>query len=83
MISELNRRFSSRHKYLFLPSRLVCTNIVYLELEVTNSIAENLYKTYSVDLKSDPDGLEAKILRWKKKWENQALIERPCTLLTR
>ena len=63
MISELNRRFSSRHKYLFLPSRLVCTNIVYLELEVINSIAENLYKTYSVDLKSDSDGLEAEILR--------------------
>ena len=82
MISELNRRFSSRHKDLFLPSRLVCTNIVNLELEVINSIAENLYKTYSVDLKSDSDGLEAEILRWQKKWENQALIERPCTLLT-
>ena len=39
MISELNRRFSSRHKDLFLPSRLVCTNIVYLELEVINSFA--------------------------------------------
>ena len=53
-----------------------------LELEIINSIAENFYKTYSVDLKSDPDGLEVEILRWQKKWENQALIERPCTLLT-
>ena len=33
-------------------------------------------------MKSDPDGLEEEILRWQKKWENQVLIEKPCTLLT-
>ena len=82
MIGELNRRFSARHKDLFLSSRLVCTNIVNLELEVVSRIADNLYHTYSIDLKSDSRGLEAEILRWQKKWENRDEIDRLCTLLT-
>ena len=73
---------SVQDKDLFLPSRLVCTNIVNLELEVVSRIADNLYNTYSIDLKSDSRGLEAEILRWQKKWENRDEIDRPCTLLT-
>ena len=79
MIKELKRRFSEKHKNLFLPSRLICSNIVNLEMEKLEEISAKLHEAYSTDLSPDPKELLAEILRWKQKWQGKEL--RPSTLL--
>ena len=82
MIQELLRRFSQKIGKLFLPSRLICSNIAKLGQEKIEEIAANLHETYYTDLVTDLAGLVAEISIWAKKWENTDIEFRPKTLLS-
>ena len=79
MITELRRRFSKKHASLFLPSRLICSNVVNLDVVQLEEMSTQLHEAYSTDLSPDPKELHAEILRWKTKWQVKDL--RPHTLL--
>lgn len=80
MIEELNRRISSRQNDIYLPWRQVCQKIVDLGTDVINSIADNLYNIYSVDLICNSE--ELSFNDGKKKRENLNKRSRPQTILS-